>query len=137
MRFAVFAMLLVLADTCPPGTGPSGDLPKGTWGGENAVVMVSDTAIHVHIRCTYGNAPRPGLSNGRFEESGQHNVDAHPVDAGIYHPARFTGLVRGSRMTLTVTLTDTNATLGPVVVLYGQEPRMGPCPICRSPAERR
>jgi len=27
--------------------------------------------------------------------------------------------------------------LGPVQVMYGREPRMGPCPICRAPGERR
>jgi len=36
-------------------------------------------------------------------------------------------------MTLTVTLTDTTVTLGPVRLAYGKEPRMGPCPICRRP----
>jgi hypothetical protein len=34
-------------------------------------------------------------------------------------------------MTLTVELTDTTRTFGPVTVTYGIEPRMGPCPICR------
>jgi len=34
-------------------------------------------------------------------------------------------------MTLTVTLTDTAVTLGPVQLTLGKEPRMGPCPICR------
>jgi len=33
-------------------------------------------------------------------------------------------------MTLSVTLTDTAVTLGPVTLVLGQEPRMGPCPIC-------
>jgi len=41
--------------------------------------------------------------------------------------------VVGSSLTLTVTLTDTTVTLGPVLVFFGKEPRMGPCPICRRP----
>jgi hypothetical protein len=36
-------------------------------------------------------------------------------------------------MTLTVTLTDTAVTLGPVQLVFGRDPRMGPCPICRKP----
>jgi hypothetical protein len=32
-----------------------------------------------------------------------------------------------------VTLTDTAVVLGPVLLSYGKEPRMGPCPICRVP----
>ncbi len=38
-------------------------------------------------------------------------------------------------MTLTVALTDTAVTLGPVTLILGQEPRMGPCPICRKPGK--
>jgi hypothetical protein len=34
-------------------------------------------------------------------------------------------------------LIDTVAQLGPVTVVRGEEPRMGPCPICRKPGERR
>jgi hypothetical protein len=136
MRVAVLAAVVVLADTCPL-TGPNGTLATGTWGGENAGVIVTDTLMHVHNGCTYGNAPRPTLTGGRFEVTGVHNITAHPVDLGILHPARFTGRVRGNRMTLTVTLTDTSVTLGPVSVELGVEPRMGPCPICRSPASDR
>jgi len=71
--------------------------------------------------------------DGRFDVPGEHNITAHPVDRGIFHPARFRGLVRGSNMTLTIQLTDTTVTLGPVLLVYGKEPRMGPCPICRRP----
>jgi len=47
---------------------------------------------------------------------------------------RFTGSTDGHLMTLTVALTDTAVTLGPVQLELGKEPRMGPCPICRKPA---
>ena len=137
MRFATIAAVLVLADTCPsPLTGPTGALATGTWGGNNAGVVVDDTSMHTHIGCTYGNAPRPGVTQGRFEVMGVHNITAHPVDLGILHPARFTGVVRGRLMTVTVTLTDTAVTLGPVTVQLGAEPRMGPCPICRKDMPR-
>jgi hypothetical protein len=36
-------------------------------------------------------------------------------------------------MTLTVSLTPTARVLGPVTLIYGKEPQMGPCPICRVP----
>lgn len=136
MRHAFWAITaLVLVDTCPGG--PDGPIRVGTWGGDNAGAIVDDTALHVHIGCTFGNAPRPELVDGRFDVMGEYNVDAYPVDRGITHPARFTGQVRGPILTLTVTLTDTTRTLGPVNVVLGQEPRMGPCPICRVPGERR
>ena len=106
---------------------------EGTWGGENAGLIVDNAGIHVHIGCTLGNAAGPIRpdANGRFETTGTYNVDAYPVDRGITHPARFSGQISGQAMTLTVSLTDTARVLGPVTLIYGKEPKMGPCPICR------
>ena len=108
---------------------------RGTWGGENAGLVVSDSAAHVHIGCTLGDAQGPIRPDpdGRFDVAGTYNVDAFPVDRGIVHPARFVGRVSGRTMTLSVVLTDTTLQLGPVVLVHGREPRMGPCPICREP----
>jgi hypothetical protein len=130
-RIALFTVLAVTAGSCPGTTEPTGPLPVGTWGGENAGVIVSDTSLHAHVGCTYGNAPRPSLSDGRFDVAGLYNITAHPVDAGVFHPAVFRGQVSGVTLTLTVALTDTDVTLGPVLVQLGREPKMGPCPICR------
>ena len=107
----------------------------GTWGGDNAGMIVTGTDVHVHIGCTLGDAVGPILpdANGRFQIEGTYNVDAYPIDRGITHPARFSGHIIGRTMTLTVTLTDTPRTLGPVTLVYGKEPKMGPCPICRVP----
>jgi hypothetical protein len=110
----------------------------GTWGGDNAGLIVSDTAAHVHIGCTLGDTKtliRPD-ADGRFDVVGTYNVDAYPVDRGIIHPARFSGQIAGRTMTLTVNLTDTARQLGPVTLIYGKEPKMGPCPICRTPKQR-
>ncbi|HEV8355775.1 MAG TPA: hypothetical protein VGQ17_03310 [Gemmatimonadales bacterium] len=123
---------------------PAGDtLPAGTWGGENAGMIVSDTDAHVHIGCTLGDAPAPIQLDaaGRFDVPGRYNLTAYPVDRGILLPARFTGQagIRGLVLTVTVTDTvrDTTVVLGPVQLEYGKEPRMGPCPICRRPAAPR
>src|SRR5712692_3652698 len=64
---------------------------------------------------------------------GEQNIAAHPVDRGIMHPARFRGRILDSTLTLTIQFTDTTVTLGPVLLTFGKEPRMGPCPICRRP----
>src|SRR3989449_6801898 len=61
------------------------------------------------------------------------NITLYPVARGPDHPARFTGSVDRNVMTLTVTLTDTAVTLGPVRLELGKEPQMGPCPICLKP----
>lgn len=136
-------MLVVVVGVLGSGfceSSPSGlkfGVVQGTWGGENAGLIADDTSAHVHIGCTYGNvhqAIEPDNA-GFFDVPGEHNITAHPVDNGVMHPARFSGRVLHGSMTLTVTLTDTAVTLGPVMVLYGKEPRMGPCPICLRPAD--
>jgi hypothetical protein len=125
---SVVAMIACSAATSTPITDV-----VGTWGGENAGLIVTNNDVHVHVGCTLGNAAGPirADANGRFDVSGTYNVDAYPVDRGITHPARFSGRIVGKTMTLTVTLTDTGQVLGPVTMVYGEEPRMGPCPICR------
>ena len=113
----------------------SGPVPVGTWGGENAGVIVSDSGAHVHIGCTAGTAEQPLVvdSTGRFSATGRYNITLYPIQTGPDHPARFDGTIDGMSMTLTVTLTDTTVTLGPVKVWFGRDPAMGPCPICRVP----
>ncbi len=129
-RLSLLALLGCTAATSTPITPVI-----GTWGGDNAGLIVAGTDVHVHIGCTLGDAVGPISpdANGRFEATGTYNVDAYPVDRGITHPARFTGQIVRQTMTLTVTLTDTARTLGPVTLIYGKEPKMGPCPICRVP----
>jgi hypothetical protein len=130
---AFVAAAAVLGPCDPTGIRPPKGSIAGTWGGQNAGLIADDTSAHVHIGCTYGNIPEQIIpdAEGRFDVPGKQNITAHPVDLGVLHPARFSGRVVGGRMTLTVALTDTAVTLGPVQLTYGKEPQMGPCPICR------
>lgn len=130
----VIALLLACNGTAAPITEVT-----GTWGGEDAGLIASDTSAHVHIGCTLGDTDSPihPLADGSFDAPGTYNVDAFPIDRGIVHPARFTGRVDGDQMTLSVTLTDTGRQLGPVTLTRGKEPKMGPCPICRNPSADR
>jgi hypothetical protein len=127
---SIFAILACSAATSTPITDV-----VGTWGGDNAGLIVSNTDVHVHIGCTLGDAVGPIRTdaNGRFEATGTYNVDAYPVDRGITHPASFTGQIVGQTMSLRVTLTDIGRVVGPVTLIYGKDPKMGPCPICRVP----
>jgi hypothetical protein len=134
MRRASCLISLVLLSGCD-GTGPlppSGSV-VGTWGTRDAGFIVSDTAAHVHIGCTYGDVHQPIAldAQGRFDVPGLYNVNAFPIDLGILHPARFIGVVDGAQLTLTVVLTDTTASFGPVRLTYGKDPTMVVCPICR------
>ena len=137
VAFAAATMVFGPCDPSAPVRPPKGVV--GTWGGENAALMADDTSAHVHIGCTYGDIHQliSPDSDGRFDVSGVQNITAYPVDRGILHPARFSGRIIGASMTLTIALTDTAVTLGPVQLTYGKEPRMGPCPICRRAGDRR
>jgi hypothetical protein len=114
----------------------SGELTVGTWGGEAAGMIVSDTSMHLHIGCTYGDVSgRVALTNGAFDVSGSYMLRAYPVTVGPTVPARFTGKVTGNIATVTATIDDTiqhqTVVKGPVVVTLGKTPQLGPCPICR------
>jgi hypothetical protein len=133
-------LVLVVACASNDATHPAaGDtLPVGTWGGENAGVIVSDSIAHVHIACTLGNIPAPVVlqARGSFDVAGTYVLRAFPIHIGPDLPARFTGTISGNRLTLRVAVNDTvekkTVNLGPVTVTLGREPKMGPCPICTS-----
>ena len=122
-----FAVLAACDNPFPPGA-----TVLGTFGGNNAGLLADDTSAHVHIGCTYGDLHQPIVldPNSRFDLPGEQNITAYPVGPGVLHPARFTGSIDGRTMTLTVTLTDTAVTLGPVSMTFEKQPNMGPCPIC-------
>jgi hypothetical protein len=114
-------------------------LALGTWGGDSAGMIVSDTALHLHIACTFGDVSGriPVDANGTFDVQGSYSLHVYPVAVEPAVPARFVGHVNGSTATVVVTVNDTvqhqTVTRGPVIVTLGTDPRLGPCPICRRP----
>ena len=67
---AILAALAVL--TCPPATSTPITEVAGTWGGDNAGLIVSGTDVHIHIGCTLGDAIGPinPAVTGRFAPTG-------------------------------------------------------------------
>ena len=137
MRRLLVSLIIVAACYSNP-SDPITEI-KGTWGGDDAGLITTDSSAHVHIGCTLGDTSLPIRpdATGHFDVAGTYNVDAYPIDRGILHPARFTGSVSGNVLTLSVTLTDNGRQLGPVKLVKYQEPKMGPCPICKKPGDRR
>jgi len=123
---------------------PAGDtLALGTWGGSNAGVIVTDTAVHVHVGCTFGDMPGNVQldADGRFTVNGTYVLRAYPIVMGPELPAQFSGRVIGRRLLLAVAVNDTVenqvVALGPITVELGHAAHMGPCPICRAPSAWR
>jgi hypothetical protein len=119
---------------CGTSGGPPLDrVPAGTWGGDEAGLIVSAGTAHAHVGCTAGDFPGELAldGEGRFDVTGTYDVDAFPVSRGILHPARLFGGTDGRSLTFTVRLTDTGQTLTSGTLVLGREPRMRNCPICR------
>jgi hypothetical protein len=138
-RRVVPVVAFLLVGACGTSRLDVETVPDGTWGGDDAGLVVRADSAHAHIGCTLGDLPAPIAvdRDGRFEVEGQWNVDAYPVNRGILHPARVSGRTDGRTLTFSVRLTDTGQVLGPSVVTLGREPRMVNCPICRLPSTPR
>jgi hypothetical protein len=143
-RFGSLGLALVAAlgvGNCDDGVTPPGDrvLALGTWGGDNSGMIVTDEQAHVHVGCTFGDMPgRIALDEtGRFTVDGSYVLRAYPVQVGPSLPAQFSGKVVGKTLTLAIAVNDTvekkTVALGPITVVYGRNPEMGPCPICVTP----
>ena len=138
-RASIVLIAVLLASCSSPGANLSpftGELALGTWGGSGAGLIVSDTSMHLHVGCTYGDVSgRVAVVNGDFDVHGSYLLRAFPIAVGPTVPARFVGKVLGKTATITVTVDDTvqhqTVTEGPVVVTLGATPQLGPCPICR------
>ena len=139
-----FVVAALLTATCAEDSlVPSdGHLAVGTWGGDNAGVIATDSVTHVHVGCTFGDMPGHIAldQSGRFTVDGSYVLRAYPVLIGPSLPAQFSGRVTGRTLTLAVAVNDTVEkkviALGPVTVVYGRTPSMGPCPICLVPRRR-
>ncbi|MEP6832077.1 MAG: hypothetical protein ABJB74_01735 [Gemmatimonas sp.] len=138
----LFGALLTAALACPDNSllpPADGKLELGTWGGDSAALIATDSLTHLHIGCTFGNMPGNILLNaaGQFSVDGNYTLHAYPVQVGPSVPARFVGEVRGKILTISVTVNDTVekkvVELGPATLTLGRTPQYLPCPICLVP----
>jgi hypothetical protein len=139
----VLGALAVISAACAAGTTsvPTARLiPFGTWGGDSGGLIVGDSSAHLHVGCTFGDIlGRITVDpQGRFDVAGTYMLRAYPVTVGPAVPARFTGRITGTTITITATVDDTvehrTVVRGPVSVTLGVAPRLDPCPICRRPS---
>ena len=144
MRFRIALCAVIVACSAGQRLPPfDGAIPVGSWGGTGAGMTVSETGLHLHISCTNGDVVGrvPVGPQGEFDVSGSYMLRAYPVAVGPTLPARFTGRLQGNAVTITATVDDTvlhqTVIRGPVTVHYGEEARLGPCPICKPPMDTK
>lgn len=137
MNLRNWLLLLLLGCTRADPMPPERDrVSSGTWGGEDAGMIVESNVAHVHVKCTNGYFAAPIVldANHRFTAGGSYVVRAYPVQTGPELPAQISGIVEGNRMTFSVAVNDTVekqvVSLGPVTVFYERHPKMQNCPIC-------
>lgn len=137
---SLVALVAAIACASSNGVVPSdGPLAIGTWGGDSGGLIVTDTAAHLHVGCTFGDLKGRIVldAEGRFTASGTYMLRAYPITIGPTVPAQFAGQLRGKTLVVTATVNDTaqktTVVRGPVTLQLGVEPRMANCPICRNP----
>lgn len=125
-----FLAILVAAGCLAPEV-PS--LVTGEWGGTHLGLVASETGADLEYDCAEGRIAGPVRpdSRGRFSVTGQH-FPGHggPIrvdEEKVQRPARYDGSVLGDRMTLTVTLTDSNEVIGTFTLVQGASPYVFKC----------
>ena len=136
MLTIVGAVLLLLTLQTETSVGKSRKpqrLAAGTWGGQHLRMEVTDGSATLEYDCANGTIAGPLTIDrrGRFSWRGTHTREhGGPIrvdEKKDSRPARYTGSTNGKKMTLTVTLTDTNETLGTYTLVHGQLGRVFKC----------
>ena len=120
------------ATLSPPAHDEPRRVAAGTWGGPHVRLDVNSEGARVEFDCAHGTLDAPlVLTDGRFDVAGTFvperggPVRIDEVERG--QPARFSGRVEGTRMTLAVTLTDTKEALDTFTLAHGAEADLFKC----------
>jgi hypothetical protein len=129
-RLGAFVASSLVACT---GSHAPTELPLGGWGGEHVSLTVSTTGASLEFDCAHGTVDEAPLldSQGQFNlrgmyvrEHGGPIRDGEPEDS---QPAVYFGQLEGSRVTISIRLTDEGTQLGPYAAQLGQQPRLFKC----------
>jgi len=108
-------------------------IPKGVWGGPGIRIQVENGSASIEYDCASGTMSGALKLDrkGRFKLSGTHTrehggpirLDRPPTNQA----ARYTGWTDGKKMTLVVTLAETNDQVGTFTLERGQTGRIHKC----------
>jgi len=120
-------------DSPPPMRGAASGLAAGIWGGDHIRLDVTPQGATVEFDCAHGTISQGILVDrrGRFVVDGtyaeEHGGPVRADERVGSNPVRFTGRLKGKRMTLTVRRRDTKQLVGSFALLYGQEGALVKC----------
>lgn len=133
MRLAIVPLALAAAVALAScASVPRAGVPvTGAWGGSHVGLALDPWGGRLDYDCAAGTiAAVVPDGSGRFEAAGTHTPGlGGPERIAMVpptYPARFTGTVRGDRMTLTARV-DNGVTLGPFTLRRGAEPMIFRC----------
>jgi hypothetical protein len=132
-------LIALLSTCCATATllvsaGPRVRLIRdGSWGGAHVQMNVEGGKAELQFDCATAsiNGPLKFNSAGRFsltgvfvrEHGGPVRVDEKPNS----RPARFSGVIKGYSLTLTIVLSDTGESMGTYHLIRGKQGRVMRC----------
>jgi hypothetical protein len=118
--------LLLLACGCASdAVGPTTGPLEGSWGGSQATLVVDEDGARVELTCADGRIDgRILLERGRFDATGPWWPG--PVPPGEPQTARYSGVIDGGSMELTI-LADGTRSYGPLTLVRDREPTFPRC----------
>ena len=127
--FAVLSLYACLS----AGGAERGRLPAGAWGGSHIRLDVTEEGATVELDCAHGTIRGPILpgADGRFEAAGtyvqEHGGPEREGEEREGRPARYSGRVEGSTLTLTIALNGADETIGTFTLARGKAARLTKC----------
>ena len=127
------AVLVMAMAFCSPTYDASPSVPIGTWGGDHIGLEVTDKGAQADFDCAHGSIDEPMTlaSDGRFDARGSYTRETpgplREGQGGQAVPARYSGLVQGSTMTITISLTESGETVGAFTLTRGKTPKITKC----------
>jgi hypothetical protein len=128
----LLATSAALAAFCSPTAADGANVPSGTWAGEHIVLEVTAAGATVEFDCAHGTIAGALILDGagRFDVAGSFTRESGgPTrqDSGRAEPARYSGSLKDSTLTVTVVLTESRDTVGVFTLKRGAAPRLIKC----------
>lgn len=128
---AALGIVIVAAAACNT-TSPDPLVLSGTWGGDHALLTITDSRASIEFDCAHGELPVPiAISRGTFDVTGEyiqeHGGPIRSDEIAVRVPARYSGTVSGRTMTLRVSLAGAAQDLGTYNLTLGSTGRVFKC----------